>query len=362
MSESSEQLDALRVRIDAIDDQLVGLVNERAKLAAQIGRVKRGCGDATYAPARERDVLDRAVAANQGPLSDRTIRAIYRELMSGSFTLERPPRIAYLGPPGSFSHLAARRKFGASVEYEPLKHIAAVFEAIEREHAELGLAPIENTLGGGVVDTLDALTDRDVKICAEINLSVQHHVLANCPPDRVERVYSKPEVFAQCQKWLTETGMIDKTIAVASTSRAAEMAANEDGAAAVGSELAGEIYGLRKICDRIEDDPGNVTRFVVIGREHARPTGRDKTSLLLVTSHKPGSLVEALAALERAGINMTYIESRPKRGHKFEYSFFVDIEGHVETPEVAAAIEQVGAHCSAIRTLGSFPRADEIVV
>lgn len=362
MSDPPANLDELRQRIDAIDDQLVALVNERAKAAAEIGRIKQASGDATYAPARERSVLDRAVGANKGPLSDRTIRAIYRELMSGSFTLERPPRIAYLGPPGSFSHLAARRKFGTSVEYEPLKHIASVFEAIEREHVDLGLAPIENTLGGGVVDTLDALVNRSVKICAEINLSVQHHVLANCPLERVEKVYSKPEVFAQCQKWLTETGMIDKTIAVASTSRAAELAASEDGAAAVGSEIAGELYGLRKICDRVEDDPGNVTRFVVVGREHAEPTGNDKTSLILVTSHKPGSLVEALKVLESAGINMTYIESRPKRGHQFEYCFFIDIEGHIETPSIEKAIKDVGAHCSALRTLGSFPRADEIVV
>ena len=362
MSADQQQLDELRRRIDAIDDQLVALINERAKAAARIGRIKHTSGDATYAPARERGVLDRVVRANSGPLSDRTIRAIYRELMSGSFTLERPPRVAYLGPPGSFSHLAARRKFGASVEYEPLKHIGAVFEAIEREHADLGLAPVENTIGGGVIDTLDALATRSVKICAEINLSVQHHVLANCPLERVERIYSKPEVFAQCQNWLTETGMIGKTIAVASTSRAAEQAAAEPGTAAVGSELAGEIYGLRKICDRIEDDPGNLTRFLVISRESAQPTGNDKTSLFMVMSHKPGSLVEALQVLRVAGVNMTYIESRPKRGHQFEYCFFVDIEGHGDDSLTAAAISDVGAHCSALRVLGSFPRADEVVV
>jgi len=356
-----DDLTALRGRIDAIDAEIVRLVNERAAAAAHIGKLKRQSGDATYVPDRERAVLDKVMASNTGPLSDRTILAVYRELMSGSFTLERPPRVAYLGPPGSFSHLAARRKFGSSVEFEPLKHIAAVFDEIEREHVDLGLVPVENSIGGGVVDTLDAFGERQVQICAEINLSVQHHLLANCPLDRIEKIYSKPEVFAQCQRWLTETGHQSHTIAVASSSRAAEMAAEEANAAAIGSELASEIYGLRKICDRIEDDPGNVTRFLVVGRDSARPTGSDKTSMLFMASDKPGSLVEVLDVFRRADINMSFIESRPSRRKKFEYCFFVDIIGHAATPEIAAAIEASRQHCSTLRVLGSFPRADEVV-
>ena len=360
MLDGEGQLEPLRRRIDAIDEELVGLLNERARHAADIGRHKRGSGSAVYAPAREREVLDKVVAANPGPLPGRTIRAIYRELMSGSFALERPPRIAYLGPPGSYSHLAATRKFGTSVEYEPLEHITAVFDEIEREHVDLGLVPIENTLGGGVVDTLNAFVSREVKICAEINLSIQHHLLANCAVERIERVYSKPEVFSQCQKWLTETGLLSKTISVPSTSKAAEMAAAEENAAAVGSELAAKIYGLQKICDRIEDDPNNITRFLVVGREHARPTGRDKTALYFVAADKPGSLVEVLDVFRQANINMTFIQSRPSRKRKFEYCFFVDIEGHLETPEVADIIQAARRHCGALRVLGSFPRADEI--
>jgi chorismate mutase/prephenate dehydratase len=361
MSAENDPLAKLREQIDAIDAQLVDLVNARARAAAEIGRIKRSEGRATYVPDRERVVLDKALAANSGPLDDRTILAIYRELMSGSFTLERPPRVAYLGPPGSFSHLAARRKFGSSVEFEPLKHINAVFDAIEREHVDLGLVPIENSLGGGVVDTLDAFVNRDVKICAEIHLSVQHHLLANCPLDRVARIYSKPEVFAQCQRWLTETGHAANTIAVASTSKATEMARDEADSAAIASELAAEIYSVRKICDRIEDDPGNVTRFLVVGRDSARPTGNDKTALLFVASDKPGSLVAVLDVFRQADINMTYIESRPSRGKKFEYCFFVDIEGHADATEIAAAIAAVGQHCSRLNVLGSFPRADEVV-
>lgn len=361
MTEPGGQLEFLRQRIDALDEELVRLVNERAKLAAEIGRIKRLTGDATYAPARERAVLDKVRAANRGPLRDDTILAIYRELMSGSFTLERPPRVAYLGPPGSFSHLAARRKFGSSVEFEPLKQIAAVFDEIARGHVDLGIVPIENTLGGGVIDTLDAFTGRSVKICAEINLSVQHHLLANSPLAEIEKVYSKPEVFAQCQRWLTETGLYAKTIATASTSKAAELAATEPKAAAIGSELAGEIYGLRKICDRIEDDPDNVTRFLVVGRESPPPTGSDKTSLLFMAADEPGSLVEVLDVFRKNGINMSFIESRPSRQKKFEYCFFVDIEGHAAEERIARAIEAAAAHCRSLDVLGSFPRAEEIV-
>lgn len=361
MSAKDDQLAALRGRIDEIDAEIVRLVNARAQAASEIGKLKRTSGDATYVPDRERAVLDKVLAANEGPLGNDTILAIYRELMSGSFTLERPPRVAYLGPPGSFSHLAARRKFGSSVEFEPLKHIAAVLDGIERGHVDLGLVPIENSLGGGVIDTLDAFVNHDVKICAEVNLSVQHHLLANCTLESIERVYSKPEVFAQCQRWLTETGHVSNTIAVASTSKAAELARDEANSAAIGSELASEIYGVRKICDRIEDDPGNVTRFLVVSRNSAKPTGNDKTALLFVASDKPGSLVEVLDVFRRANINMTYIESRPSRAKKFEYCFFVDIVGHAGDAATTAAIDAARQHCQMLRVLGSFPRADEVV-
>ncbi len=361
MPKMEEQLKTLRDRIDAIDAELVRLVNDRAKVATEIGLLKQSSGDTTYAPAREREVLDKVVAQNRGPLADRTIRAIYRELMSGSFPLVRPPRIGYLGPPGSYSHLAATRRFGASAEYEPLKQISAVFDEIEREHVDLGVVPIENTLAGGVIDTLNAFTRGEVKVCAEINLSVQHHLLANCPLEQVTRVYSKPEVFAQCQKWLTETGLISETIAVPSTSKAAEMAAAEEGAAAVGSELAGRVYGLREICNRIEDDPGNVTRFLVVGRQDTKPTGNDKTALLFEAADRPGALVDVLDVFRKASINMTFIESRPSLARKFEYKFFVDIEGHMAKPRVSKVVEAARQHCSSLKVLGSFPRADEVV-
>ncbi|MBN1510890.1 MAG: prephenate dehydratase [Phycisphaerae bacterium] len=361
VTEPNRQLDDVRRQIDALDEQIVCLLNQRAGLVLDIGRLKAEAGIATYRPDREREVLDRVKAGNTGPLAERTLLAIYRELMSGSFSLEKPPRIAYLGPAGSYSHVAATRKFGATVEYEPLRHIDALFGEVEREHVDLAVVPIENTSGGGVVDSLDAFARHDVKVCAEIYLAVHHHLLGNLKLEEVRRVYSKAEVFPQCLRFLTDCGLIDKTIGVASTSAAAQQAASEPGAAAIGNELAAELFGLGKICDRIEDDPQNTTRFLVIGQSPAQPTGRDKTSLVFRAADRPGALVDVLDVFRQAQVNMTYIESRPGRVKKWEYAFFIDVEGHASDPVVEGAIEKIRPLCSELRVLGSFPRADEVL-
>ncbi len=361
MSDLEPQLDELRRQIGALDDQIVRQLNSRAKLVVEIGRLKARSGVPVFAPDREREVLDRIRGCNAGPLSDRTLAAIYRELMSGSFVLERPPRVAYLGPPGTFSHLAAVRKFGSTVEFEPLAHIQAVFDEIERERVDLGIVPIENTLGGGVIDTLDAFPRHEVSICAEIHLAIHHDLLGRGPLEGIERVYSKPEALRQCQRWLVETGLFDKTMPVSSTSRAAEMASQEPGAAAIGSRLAGELFGLTSLRSRIEDEPDNTTRFLVISRQSAGPTGKDKTSILFETADKPGALVEVLDIWRQANLNMTFIESRPSRQRKWAYSFFVDLEGHAEVEPVEGSIAAARRHCAFFRVLGSFPRADEVL-
>lgn len=361
MPDPHPQLDDLRERIDALDGEIVERLNRRAELVVEIGRAKAETSAPVYVPDREQRVLQRVRDRNAGPLSDRTLTAIYRELMSGSFTLERPPRIAYLGPQGSFSHLAAVRRFGSSVEVASVGHIEAVFEEIERNRADLGIVPVENTVGGGVVDTLDAFVQHNVTICAEINLAVHHHLLGRCGLEDVQRVYSKPEAFRQCRLWLMETGLYDKTVPVASTSKAAELASSEDHTAAIGSSLAGELYDLPLLRNRIEDEPDNVTRFLVIAREPAAPTGRDKTSLLFSAADRPGALVEVLDVWRQAGINMTFIESRPARHRNWAYSFFVDLEGHTDTDAVLRSIETVQQHCVFLKVLGSYPRADELL-
>jgi chorismate mutase / prephenate dehydratase len=354
-------LNELRQQIDHIDEELVALLNRRAEIVVEIGKVKNAGGTPIYAPDREKVVLDKIRVANKGPLSDKTLAAIYRELMSGSFALEKPLRIAYLGPQGSYSHLAAVGKFGSSVEYESVTHIRGVFDEVSREHADFGIAPIENSVHGGVIDTLDALIETDVQICAEINRAIHHNLLARCPLEAVERVYSKPEVFTQCQRWLVQTNLISKTMPVASTSRAAEIACEEPGSAAIGSSLAAELYNLKMICQNIEDNAGNVTRFFVIGRKPTAPTGDDKTSVCFTTNDEPGALANVLAAFRQTGVNMSFIESRPSKKRNWEYYFFTDLKGHQASAEMQAAVAEARKHCLRLNVLGSYPRAQEVV-
>jgi chorismate mutase/prephenate dehydratase len=354
-------LEELRKRIDEIDHQLVKLLNERARVVVDIGKLKSKTDKPVYSPDREKAVLERVTKANEGPLPDKCIVAIWRELMSGSFFLERPLRIGYLGPGGSFSHTAAMLKFGQSVEYEPLADIASIFDEVSKGHCDLGLAPVENTIGGGVIETLDALVDSDVKICAEVQMAIHHSLLGNCSLEEIEKIYSKPEVFAQCRNWLSATFKEAKTIPVASTAKAAQMTAGELGAAAIGSHIAAELYGLQIICENIEDIANNVTRFLVISREDARPTGDDKTAILFSTAHKAGALADVLEVFKKYEINMTNIESRPSKKRQREYYFFVDFLGHRTDKNVQEGLGETRKHCLQLSILGSFPKATELL-
>ena len=354
-------LEELRKRIDELDYQLVKLLNERARVVVDIGKLKNKTDKPVYAPDREKDVFARIIKANEGPLPDKCLIAIWRELMSGSFVLERPLRIGYLGPAGSFSHNAAMLKFGQSVEYEPLADITSIFDEVSKGHCDLGLAPVENTMGGGVIETLDALIDSDVKVCAEVLMAIHHNLLGNCTLQQVEKIYSKPEVFAQCRNWLSATFKGTQTIPVASTARAAQLAAQESKAAAIGSVVAAELYGLRIICENIEDIANNVTRFLVISREDAKPTGEDKTAILFSTAHKAGALADVLDIFKRYDINLTNIESRPSRKRQWEYYFFVDFLGHRTDKHIQEGLEESRKHCLQLSILGSFPKATELL-
>jgi len=350
-------LEELRKRIDELDQQLVQLLNERARVVVEIGKLKNKNDGPVYAPDREKEVFAKLVEGNKGPLPDRCLMAIWRELMSGSFVLEKPLRIGYLGPGGSFSHTAAMLKFGQSVEYEPLADIKSIFDEVSKGHCDLGVVPIENTTGGGVIETLDALVDSDVKICAEVLMAIHHSLLGNCQLTEVRTVYSKPEVFAQCRNWLSATFKDAQTISVASTAKAAQMAAGEPNTAAIGSVVAAELYGLRVICENVEDNPNNITRFLVISREDAKPTGEDKTAILFSTAHKAGALADVLEVFKRHDINLTNIESRPSKKRQWEYYFFVDFLGHRTDENVQKGLEESKKHCLQLSILGSFPRA-----
>jgi chorismate mutase/prephenate dehydratase len=354
-------LEELRNRIDEIDLQLVKLLNERARVVVEIGKFKNKTANPVYAPDREKEVLARIIETSEGPLPDKCLFAIWRELMSGSFVLERPLRIAYLGPGGSFSHTAAMLKFGQSVEYEPLTDIRSIFEEVSKGHCDLGLAPVENTMGGGVIETLDALIDSNVKVCAEVLMAIHHNLMGNCALQEIEKIYSKPEVFAQCRNWLSATFKDAQTIPVASTARAAQLAAEEPRAAAIGSSIAAELYGLRIVCENIEDSTNNVTRFLIISKEDSRPTGEDKTAILFSTAHKAGALADVLDVFKRYGINLTNIESRPSRKRQWEYYFFVDFLGHRTEKHIQEGMEESRKHCLQLSILGSFPRATELL-
>jgi chorismate mutase/prephenate dehydratase len=350
-------LDDLRKKIDELDHKLVTLLNERARVVVDIGKLKTKTDKPVYAPDREKDVFERISEANEGPLPNKCLMAIWRELMSGSFVLERPLRI----PGGSFSHTAALLKFGQSVEYEPLTDIVSIFDEVGKGHCDLGLAPVENTVGGGVIETLDALVDSNVKVCAEVLMAIHHSLLGSCPLEEVEKVYSKPEVFAQCRNWLSATFKEAKTIPVASTAKAAQLAADEPKAAAIGSSVAAELYGLRIICEGIEDNANNVTRFLVISREDAKPTGEDKTAMVFSTADRPGALSDVLDVFKNYGINMSNIESRPNKKKPWEYYFFVDILGHKSDTNIKEGLEESRKHCLLLSVLGSFPRATELL-
>jgi chorismate mutase/prephenate dehydratase len=373
-------LDDLRVRISALDERIIELLNKRAELVVKVGAIKRDKGIPIYTPHREAEVLSRVLGHNKGPLPDRTIEGIYRELMSGSFRLEQPLRIGYLGPVGSFSHVAATKHFGTSVDFEDLHTIDGVFTEVARGHVDYGLVPIENSIGGGIAETLAAFQEhhKDVNIYAEVQLEVHHALLANCAPSDVKTIYSKPEVFAQCRTWLATQYPGAKLVPEASSSAAVRRVAQESeapakgkkapGVAAIGSTLAAEIYDVNILFENIEDRSGNLTRFFVISKHKALPTGKDssgkhgdKTSMMFTTPDKPGALVAVLAVFDRASVNLTHIDKRPSGKSNWEYTFFIDAEGHVDDPWVNGAITQARGHCRELTVLGSYPRSRRIL-
>lgn len=357
-SRAAATLRSLRSQIDKLDLQILKLVNTRAGLAAEIGRIKNDHGSEVFSPAREEEVFQNVLDSNKGPLSDETIRALFREIMSGSRALQKVLKVAYLGPDYSFSHLAAVERFGQSVEFIRVGSIAAVFEEVNRGHADFGVVPLENSTDGRVADTLDMFMRLpQLKICAEVRLRVHHNLLANCEQQEIRRVYSKPQALSQCRNWLSKNVPHASLHEVASTATAAELAQREPGAAAVASRQAAVRYGLRILFTDIEDSPYNETRFAVIGSQETSRTGRDKTAIMFRIPHSPGALVDALNVFKQNRLNLTWIESFPAKSAKVEYVFFADFEGHAEDPKVKRALAALQEHCEELTILGSYPMA-----
>jgi len=348
-------LDELRAKVDEIDRKLVELLNDRAELVLEIGKLKKTTTEEAYQPHREKEVYDKVVALNKGPLTEQCLRAIYREVMSGSLALEMPITIAYLGPSGTFSQQAARMKFGDSVAYLPVDTIEDVFAAVTKGTAGYGVVPIENSTGGGITDTLDMFMESECKVCAEIVLHIGHNLLAKSSLEEVTRVYSKPQVFTQCQRWLRTHLPNAELHQALSTAEAAQRAASEGGAAAIASKEAAREYGLKIVTPDIQDAHRNVTRFFVLGQNYAKPSGNDRTSLMFSVRDEAGALCDMLVPFKIHNINLTRIESRPSRRAIWDYYFFVDLEGHSDDTHVRAALGELRKKCATLKILGSFP-------
>ncbi len=356
---AEKDIDTLREQIDRLDADIVRLLNERAKCALEIGRLKKGKDQLPYVPERELAVYRRLSALNEGPLPLETLRAVYRELMSGCLSLEHPMVVAYLGPEYSFTHFAARRKFGTTVHYRPQQTIAAVFDEVSHGRATYGIAPIENTTEGGISDTMDCFLSTELKICAELVVPIHLSLLSKSTAEGIKRIYSKPQAFAQCRIFLATHMPGRELVDASSTARAAEIAAGEEGAAAIASPEAAEAYGLDVVEENIEDASSNATRFLVVARDSAGPSGNDKTSIMFSIKDEVGALFLMLEPFRSAGINLTRIESRPSKRKAWDYVFFVDLEGHISDPAVASALSELEGRCKFLSVLGSYPIAKD---
>ncbi|MBI1320006.1 MAG: prephenate dehydratase [Candidatus Hydrogenedens sp.] len=351
-------LDDLRQRIDEIDQQVLHLLNERARRACEIGEIKRGENSPFYVPEREKAVFDKLAQLNEGPLDAFAIKEIYREIISAIRALEKPTSVAFLGPRDTFSHMAALRVFGASAEYHPLPSFADIFTEVERGRIDYGVVPVESSMGGAVSDTLDRFLTSNLKIINEVLMHITQNLLGKGPIEEVKRVYSKDNALLQCRNWLRANLPHAELIEVSSTAEAARRAAGEPGAAAIASKLAAETYQIDLLAERIEDAPHNYTRFLVIGQQMVKPTGDDKTALLLSVRDRPGALYQLLLPFAEHDISLTRIESRPSQQKAWEYVFFLDILGHVEDEKIAAVLDKVADHARSLKVLGSFPRAE----
>lgn len=358
--ELQRDLAVVREQIDAVDARLLELLNQRAKYAQRVGEIKARHGEAgfIYRPEREAQVLHRVQEMNRGPLSHETVTWFFREVMSACLSLEQPLGIAFLGPLGTFSESAATKHFGHAARLLPQLSIDDVFREVEACHADYAVVPIENSTEGAIGRTLDLLLTTPLKICGEVVLRIHQHLLSNATSlDEVTTVYSHAQSLAQCHEWLNRSLPWAKRVPVASNAQAAQLAATEKGTAAIAGRAAANRYHLPELVSNIEDEPNNTTRFVVLGRQDAGTSGRDKTSLIMSAQNTTGALSHLLAPFSDAGVSMTRLESRPARHTLWEYVFFVDLEGHRSDAPVRTALAELARRAPYLKLLGSYPVA-----
>src|SRR5580692_9964583 len=355
-------LEAVRARIDAVDDEIHRFISERARLAQQVGISKTAAGRAVdfYRPEREAQVLRRARARNAGPLRDAEVLRLFREIMSACLAQQEPLKVAFLGPEGTFTQTAVLTHFGHSVRALPLASIDEVFHEVESASADFGVVPIENSTEGTVNHTLDRFLLSPLKICGEVELRIHHNLMGVMGSlGRIVRICSHPQSLAQCRAWLDEHLPNVEQVPVSSNAEGARRARDEQGTAAIAGQTAAEVYGLKVLAAEIEDRSDNTTRFLVLGRKLFAPSGEDRTTLLVSVLHTdaPGALSRLLEPLAKYRISMTRIESRPSRRRKWDYVFFMDFEGHADEPHIAKALAALKKRASLSRVLGSYPRA-----
>lgn len=352
------QLDKFRGEIDAIDEQILKLLNKRQNLASRIGRIKENKGIDLLDPVRELEIYERLCGLNKGPLANNFLKNIFREIISAARELQKPMTVAYLGPEATFTHLAAISHFGKSAKFLPQISMKEIFMEVEKDNCNYGVVPVENSTEGTINYTLDLLYDCGLKVCGEIFFKISHNLVGLCEnkPD-IEKVYSHPQALAQCREWLRKNMPGANLVNVISTAYAAQLASQDRKSAAIATELAATHYNLRILERKIEDHSRNVTRFLIMGKKSPPKSDFDKTSLLFSADDVPGALYEVLKPIAKRGINLSKIESRPMKTEPWQYVFFVDMEGHIEDEPVREAVEELRGKCSFIKHLGSYPRA-----
>jgi chorismate mutase/prephenate dehydratase len=353
-----KKLQGLRQQIDTLDDQILDLLNQRADVVVAVGQSKQKSQGEYYVPSREKAIYERLMARNQGPFPNEGIRRVFREIISASLSLEQPLKVAFLGPQATYTYVAAMQQFGLSAQLVPLKGISSIFEEVSRGRASYGVVPVENSNEGVVSHTLDMFMSSELKIIAEILLPISHDLLnLSGNIGDVRKVISHPQAIGQCRSWLEENLPEVPLVDSSSTASAAQQAVEDASVAAIASESAASLYGLRVVKNKIEDNPNNFTRFLVIGSEMQSPSGNDKTSIMFSVKDQAGILYHMLEPFSKRDINLAKIESRPMKGKAWEYIFFLDMVGHVEDKNIADAVEELRTSCQFLKVLGSYPKA-----
>jgi len=351
-----KELEKLRKEIDRTDLEILRLLNERAKIAIDIGKIKKEEKLTAHVPQREREIYERLMKENKGPFPNEVLRVVFREIISASLALEQPLRVAYLGPKATFTHLACMKQFGFFANYIPVGSIREVFSEVERGRADYGVVPIENSTEGVVNHTLDMFIESNLKITSEVLQEVSHHLLSlSGVTEDIKCIYSHPHAIAQCSTWVHNNLSHVPIVEVSSTARAAEMCMDDPSGSAIASELAAQLYGLKIVKNHIEDYTNNYTRFLVIANNNVQKSGRDKTSVMFSIKDRVGALYNVLKTFTENDINLTKIESRPSRKKAWDYVFFVDLVGHIEDEKVKKALGKLEPQCLFLKVLGSYP-------